>query len=1305
MTERHVTVRLAMTARRYVTGATEAERMNKRLTASAREMADAHRKAGDEMDRTAARSERAGRRTGRGMLYAAAGVAALGAAGGGLKLLPGTITALGTAGGALPPMFLGAAATAGVLVTSLKGVGKAAGEILKSDDPFAGLGKNARQLVYEVKALQPAMSGVRQGFQDRTLAGADRNLRAMATVTIPAVRGGLNNLADDWARAFREITLAVTDPHFTGAFNTATRGADWFFDLVNTRIQPTIRSLSTLAQSADPLARAFGQGLINAIDRFNAKIESAARSGSLDEFFRDGAEGAGAFLDLAQEVARITGQVIAAVAKQGGTLRDSSSALAAYIDSGRSASDVAGIVDTLTAAYEGMRDVLGPLGGIARDALADPGTADALRTMFDVLAAGSAVLRVIFDLFQMLPDGMQSTVLAAVALALIAKRLSTALLLVQGGATRAATALTATGAAGARAGRGLTAAAAGAGKAGAALLALQLAGVVLDQFDGAAADMDALGRAIEDFTTKGKVSGELTRLFGNNLEDMGQAARGASDSWFPKLGRSIESILPPAKSLNEVIFGGSFTGDVERFKALDAALLQYAQTTKDTKGAQELWNQAFNQSGLDMVEFAKLLPSSTAELGRMQEAAHAGASGMQANSERAKALAGSFEEAARSGKDLAATMDLINGKNISAVEGQIALEAAYDEAKETIDEYGRVTKKGTHEINLGTEAGRASMEALIGISTAATQAADAEVKRTNNTAAGVPILNAARERFIALATVMTGSKKAAETLANEILGIPDADIKVKSDADKVIEKFKALGITIKRTPDGKLVVVKADTAAAKRHLAEAKRAIDALNSKTVTLTVHRVFTGPRGDQRVTGPGGSGTLTRDAKGGVHIPRQRGGVRAAAGGLLRPEIYPASDPPLYQFAERQTGGELFLPRRGIDRDRGRALLAVGASWYGGMFVPMRGGGVRVTGVRAAAAGLVNVAPATGGTDRGAARLDYVESYIRAKDAIAGVSRALKENGRSLSTATAKGRENLSAVHQAIRAAQDAARAKYEETGSVKAANAVYEAHIAALRRTMAARGASASSIRSALSVASRPTFAGAAPANSSSQIAYARAQISAAGGVGELADKLSLNRAGVDIGTEHGRDNLSAVLDFLEVAERVAQARFAVSPNAKAATAVYNQYLDRLRQTLRAAGYSAAMINSLINTYGKITLQRNDRGGVYMALGGVGAPLADAKIAAGGRTMYGWAEKQTGGELFLPRLGERARGERLLAVGAGWYGGRFVPGGAGGTGGTTINNNLTVNGRLDPLTLPQLAGFMRQMDAEARVGRRK
>lgn len=1302
MTERNVTVRLRMVARDYIAGGTEAERMTRRLAAAQRDLAGTSRQSGDEMDRAGRRSEEYGRRiersgwrARRGMLYTAAGVAALGAAGGALKLLPATLTATGVAAGALPPLLLGTAAAGGTLITSLKGVGKAAGEVLKTDDPFAGLGRNARAFVAEVKALQPAMSGFRQGLQDRTLANGARNLNALATVVLPRLRGSLNELATDWGEAFDQITAAVMDPHFTRAFNTAAAGADWFFDLLNARIPTTTRSISTLVTSADPLARAFGQSLITNLDRFNAAVDRAAQSGSLEQFFTRGRQAAGAFFDILGGIGRITGLVTREVTAQHGTLEDTAASLDRYLASGRAAQDVAGIVHTLTVSYEGLKDALGPLGAIARDAFADPATAAAARTMFDVLAAGSEVLRILFAMFQSLPGPMQSAILVGVALAVVIGKVTKALGLLQGAAGRAATSLAATGTAGERAGRGLKAAAAGAGKAAAALVGLQLAGAVLAQFAGAAADVEALGRSLEVYANKGQIAGELARLFGTNLEDMGQAAAGASDSWFPKLSRSIEELLPPVRALNEIIFGGSFTGDVERFQALDAAMSQYAKTTGDLTTTQELWRQVLSASGVDMTELTRLLPATYAELERMQAAAHAGAEGMGAGGERAKLLAGGFREAALAGKDLATTMDLINGKNISAVEGQIRLEEAYDQAAEVVDKYGRVTKKGTNEINLSTEAGRQSMAALIGIQQAATAAADAEVKRTGDTAAGIPILTAARDRFVDLATEMTGSAAAAEALADKIFGIPDKDIAVDADTRAAIAKLRDAGYEVEQLPDGKWVIVNAKTEEAKRRLKEAQDKIDRLNSKTITITVRTVL--PSGDIHVSGPGGSGTLLR-ARGGVSVPYGR--PIAAALGLVRPDIYPPSDPPLYQFAERQTGGELFLPRRG-DRERGRALLTIAASWYGGMFVPIR------PGAGAAEAGLVSVEPAPPSFTATATRLDYAEAYVRARDAVADLTRALKENGRSFSMATAKGRENRSAVYAAIRAAQDAARVKFEETGSVQAANKAYDEHIARLRAALQQQKVNAATIKELLALAERPSFtappAPQAPPDSSRNVALARANIAANAGIGDLADRLSLNRAGVDITTEHGRDNLSAILDFLGLAQSVAQAMFDQSGNANAATALYNAYLDQLRKVLTKAGYSAATINSLLGTYGKITLQRDEQGGVYAAAdGGLGMPGLAALYQ---RPMRGWAEKSAGGDLVPPRAGDRARGDRLLAVGAGWYGGRCTPGGTAAGGPTTVNNNLTVHALRADLTVAELQGLLRQMDAEARVGRRR
>lgn len=93
------------------------------------------------------------------------------------------------------------------------------------------------------------------------------------------------------------------------------------------------------------------------------------------------------------------------------------------------------------------------------------------------------------------------------------------------------------------------------------------------------------------------------------------------------------------------------------------------------------------------------------------------------------------------------------------------------------------------------------------------------------------------------------------------------------------------------------------------------------------------------------------------------------------------------------------------------------------------------------------------------------------------------------------------------------------------------------------------------------------------------------------------------------------------------------------------------------------------------------------------------------AMGSGPRYGWAEPQTGGEIFLPRYGNQQRGEDLLANGARWYGGRFTPAAAVGAGaGATYNNSLTINnGGGSMMTVGDYEAGLRRLDIHQRVNR--
>lgn len=410
------------------------------------------------------------------------------------------------------------------------------------------------------------------------------------------------------------------------------------------------------------------------------------------------------------------------------------------------------------------------------------------------------------------------------------------------------------------------------------------------------------------------------------------------------------------------------------------------------------------------------------------------------------------------------------------------------------------------------------------------------------------------------------------------------------------------------------------------------------------------------------------------------QRRGGVMTAMaeGGSLSPGIYPASNPPMVKFAEPETGGELYLPRRG-DRTRGRQLVAQAADWYGMAALPMARGGLTM-----ARGGYVNVAQTSSTAVRTGSRLDSASAALDARNAVVSLNTALRENGRSFSESTKKGRENRSTLIQGIQAAQGAAEAKFAETGSVRLANREYDQYIRRLKDVLGQQKASSALLTS---LAARPqydTAAPAAPKNSMGNIAYVRSLMDR-GNATSTARTFFNSGWGTprfNTGTAFGQDNYNALFAFLDSAQGAAQARFSQTGNARSASRLYNSSLGSLRSILTQAGVPKKEIDRLLNSYGRITLGNRD-GGVYehMAAGG----LNEAHIAAGGPTRYAYAEPSTGGELFAPKRGNLAktRQEVSWAV-SNWWGGDVAwqggPGSGRGSGGAMTIRLVVDSGEL-------------------------
>lgn len=226
---------------------------------------------------------------------------------------------------------------------------------------------------------------------------------------------------------------------------------------------------------------------------------------------------------------------------------------------------------------------------------------------------------------------------------------------------------------------------------------------------------------------------------------------------------------------------------------------------------------------------------------------------------------------------------------------------------------------------------------------------------------------------------------------------------------------------------------------------------------------------------------------------------------------------------------------------------------------------------------------------------AMLSSDKAMLNANEAIDAVRESFKENGKAITGNTTAALKNRIAIQEAAKAAAEAAQAKFEETGSLKDANKVYDDYIRRLEESLRKEGLKPAQIKAIIDqYAKMPELVVTTVQANTSQAttALAALQLKVLG----LKDKtirvsasVYWNDAGLHVGTGTQMRRWGGVTEY-------------------AATG-----------TLRDA----------------------------------------AVYSAGSRPRYGFAEPETGGEAFIPKFGNAKRSLGIANTAAGWYGHTVVP----------------------------------------------
>ena len=211
--------------------------------------------------------------------------------------------------------------------------------------------------------------------------------------------------------------------------------------------------------------------------------------------------------------------------------------------------------------------------------------------------------------------------------------------------------------------------------------------------------------------------------------------------------------------------------------------------------------------------------------------------------------------------------------------------------------------------------------------------------------------------------------------------------------------------------------------------------------------------------------------------------------------------------------------------------------------------------------------------------------------------------------------------------------------------------------------------------------------------------------------DLAKQLGHGKKSWDENTQAGRDNWSQLLTSIQTDKDAYDARVKVEGATKKNTSAYDKEVDALLATARKAGLSKDKIDDLRKSFEALPPSKtipvtvkirvtgapgtggilgslqgrtfNREGGVYEhAAEGVlnQAKIESAVVGPGAR--YAYAERETGGEAFVPKFGDQARAVSILDIAAGWHGMRMIPadrsiraqGGDGAVAGNTYVTNV-------------------------------
>ncbi|MFD5509028.1 phage tail tape measure protein [Streptomyces sp. NPDC127051] len=353
------------------------------------------------------------------------------------------------------------------------------------------------------------------------------------------------------------------------------------------------------------------------------------------------------------------------------------------------------------------------------------------------------------------------------------------------------------------------------------------------RFRDAPPNINRLAESLVDFAQKGKASGEMARLFGANLDKVGEAvARIAHPGGLDRVEDFFSTFDPNADA------GPSLEAAREKIRSLDEALAGLVSGGATKEAAENFKRLAAEaeKHGTSSEKLMTILPRYDSALAATSTQSKLAAGSQKELADATGLTADEIKDTRTEAEKLKDSLNALNGVAISAAEKEISFRASLKDLSDTVKESG-------HSLDVTSESGRKVKGAFLDAAQAAMAHAQAVTEQQGSVAAG----NAVFEQDIAVLKrqmVAAGFSTAAiEQLIGAYARVPvQVTTDIKAETAKAVADLQNVQGEIRKT-NGKEITIAALTAQAEQNLKDLGFSVVRLPDGHVTV---HIPTGPPG---------------------------------------------------------------------------------------------------------------------------------------------------------------------------------------------------------------------------------------------------------------------------------------------------------------------------------------------------------------------------------------------------------------------------------------------------------------------------